>query len=153
MISVKIYKVDPYTRAGGFIVAEIAQRLIKQAHEHGEPLDDILVLMSRIWAADPGVVFHAALDDKGVVKGYAIAAVESGSLFMFQPRVDEPTKGDTIGEFVALVEKWLKGYNSTVSELNHIPGINLIARRADPKWAKKYGFTTTKYIMFKPLGE
>lgn len=156
MISVKIYKPEPYTEAGGFILANIANRLVDIATQHSESLNSVTGIISRLWALDPGVLALAALDNQGHIKGHAIGIIEGDTAYLLQPRVDEPTEGDTIGEFVALAEDWLKVYNSAVLGPGMgivIPGLTLLARRADPKWMKKYNFSTVKYVMFKPLKE
>lgn len=154
MLAVKIYKPQPYTGAGSFILAQVANRVIELAEQHGEPLQPLYDVLSRIWKLDPGVLVLAALDKLGHIKGHALAVIEGESAYLLQPRVDEPTEGDTIGEFIALAESWLKVYNSAVLESGlgpPIPLLTLLARRADPKWAKKYGFETKKYVMEKEL--
>lgn len=154
MLTVKIYKPEPYTEAGSFILAQIANRVIELAQQHEEPLPPLFDVLARLWKLDPGVLALAALDDKGGIKGHALAVVEGDAAYLLQPRVDEPTEGDTIGEFIALAESWLKVYNSAVLESGlgaPIPRLTLLARRSDPKWAKKYGFETKKYIMEKEL--
>ncbi len=155
MISVKIYRPEPYTSAGSYILAEIGNRVVKLAQEHGESVTPFVSMISRLWGLDPAVLALAALDGKGNVKGHALALLHEEAAYLWQPRVDEPTEGDTIGEFVTLAEEWLKVYNSAVVKEGlgvAIPGLTMLARRADPKWAKKYNFTTKHYEMFRPLG-
>ncbi len=152
MISVKIVSPKPYTKAGSFILAEVANRIVDNAEEHGEDLSPLHQTIGRAWVLDPGVLILAALSDKGLVKGHAVAGVSNGKAYVLQPRVDEPTENDTIGEFIALAESWLKLYNLQVlGDEGAIPRLTLLARRADPKWAKKYGFFTKQYVMEKEL--
>ena len=152
MISVKIVVPKPYTLAGGFLLAMVGLRLVDNANEHGEDLSPLHQIIARAWIKDPGVLILAALDDKGLVKGHAAAAVSESKAYLLQPRVDELTENDTIGEFIALVEDWLKLYNLQVlGKEDAIPRLTLLARRADPKWAKKYGFFTKHYEMEKEL--
>ena len=152
MISVKIVVPKPYTLAGGFILAMVGFRLVDNAHEHGEDLLPLHQIIARAWVQDPGVLILAALDDKGLVKGHAAAAVSESKAYLLQPRVDEPTENDTIGEFIARAEDWLKLYNlQGLGKEDAIPRLTLLARRADPKWAKKYGFLTKHYVMEKEL--
>ena len=152
MISVKIVSPKPYTKAGSFILAEVANRIIDNAEEHGEDLLPLYLTFARAWNKDPGVLILAALSDKGLVKGHAVVYSKDDKVFLVQPRVDEPTESDTIGEFIALAESWLKLYNLQVlGEEGVIPRLTLLARRADPKWAKKYGFFTKQYVMEKEL--
>ncbi len=152
MISVKIVSPKPYTKAGSFILAEVANRIVDNAEEHGEDLSPLHQIIGRAWVKDPGVLILAALSNKGLVRGHALAAVSEIKAYLLQPRVDEPTESDTIGEFIALAESWLKLYNLQVlGEEGVIPRLTLLARRADPKWAKKYGFLTKQYVMEKEL--
>ena len=152
MISVKIVSPKPYTKAGSFILAEVGNRLILNAQEHGESLTPLYGILSRAWNKDPGVLILAALSDKGLVKGHAVIAAADQAVYLLQPRIDEPTENDTIGEFIALAESWLKVYNLQVlGQEGAIPRLTLLARRADPKWAKKYGFFTKHYVMEKEL--
>ena len=152
MISVKIVSPKPYTQAGSFILAEVGNRIVDNAEEHGEDVMPLYGIISRAWSKDPGVLILAALSDKGLVKGHAVVAAVDQSVYLLQPRVDEPTESDTIGEFIALAESWLKLYNLQVlGQKDAIPRLTLLARRADPKWAKKYGFFTKQYIMEKEL--
>ncbi len=152
MISVKIVSPKPYTKAGSFILAEVANRVIDNAEEHGEDLSPLHQIIARAWVLDPGVLILAALSNKGLVKGHAVAGVSDSKAYVLQPRVDEPTENDTIGEFIALAESWLKLYNLQVlGDEGAIPRLTLLARRADPKWAKKYGFFTKQYVMEKEL--
>ncbi len=155
MISVKIFRPDPDTEAGSLILAQIASRVYRLAKEHDDDLVPLRRLIGRLWECDPGALALAALDAKGNVKGHVLASLEGDAAYVLQPRVDEPTEGDTIAEFVSLAEEWLTVYNSAV-EKNQlalpIPGLTLLARRADPKWAKKFNFTTKYYVMFRPLG-
>lgn len=156
MISVKIYEPKPYTSAGGFILADLSNRLMESAKQHNESEASVRNLFTRLWALDPSVLALVALDDSGHVKGHALATIEGDSAYLLQPRVDEPTEEDTIGKFISLVEYWLKVYNSAVIKQGigiPISHLTLLARRADPKWAKKYGFETRKYLMEKELGE
>ncbi len=152
MISVKIVSPKPYTKAGSFVLAEVANRIVDNAEEHGEDLEPLHQIISRAWVLDPGVLILAALSDKGLVKGHAAAAISETKAYILQPRVDEPTETDTIGDFIALAESWLKLYNLQVlGQKDAIPRLTLLARRADPKWAKRYGFFTKQYIMEKEL--
>ena len=152
MISVKIVSPKPYTQAGSFILAEVGNRIVDNAEEHGEDVMPLYGIISRAWNKDPGVLILAALSDKGLVKGHAVVAAVDQSVYLLQPRVDEPTENDTIGEFITLAESWLKLYNLQVlGEEGAIPRLTLLARRADPKWAKKYGFLTKQYVMQKEL--
>ncbi len=152
MISVKIVSPKPYTKAGSFILAEVANRVVDNAEEHGEDLSPLHQIIARAWVLDPGVLILAALSDKGLVKGHAVAGISDSKAYVLQPRVDEPTENDTIGEFIALAESWLKLYNLQVlGDEGAIPRLTLLARRADPKWAKKYGFFTKQYVMEKEL--
>ncbi len=152
MISVKIVSPKPYTKAGSFILAEVANRIVHNAEEHGEDLEPLYQIIGRAWVKDPGVLVLAALSDKGLVKGHAVAAISETKAYILQPRVDEPTESDTIGEFITLAESWLKLYNLQVlGEEGVIPRLTLLARRADPKWAKRYGFLTKQYVMEKEL--
>ena len=152
MISVKIVSPEPYTKAGSFILAEVGNRLILNAKDHEEDLAPLYQILGRAWIKDPGVLILAALSDKGLVKGHAAAAISDTKAYILQPRVDEPTENDTIGEFIALAESWLKLYNLQVlGEEGAIPRLTLLARRADPKWAKKYRFFTKQYVMEKEL--
>ncbi len=152
MISVKIVSPKPYTKAGSFILAEVANRIVDNAEEHGEDVTPLHQIIARAWVLDPGVLVLAALSDKGLVKGHVIAGISDSKAYVLQPRVDEPTESDTIGEFIALAESWLKLYNLQVLEQeNAIPRLTLLARRADPKWAKKYEFFTKHYVMEKEL--
>ncbi len=152
MISVKIVSPKPYTQAGSFILAEVGNRIVDNAEEHGEDVMPLYGIISRAWSKDPGVLILAALSDKGLVKGHAVVAAVDQSVYLLQPRVDEPTESDTIGEFIALAESWLKLYNLQVlGQKDAIPRLTLLARRADPKWAKRYGFFTKQYIMEKEL--
>ena len=137
---------------GSFILAEVANRVIDNAKEHGEDLSPLHQILARAWIKDPGVLILAALSNMGLVKGHAFAAVSDDKAYLLQPRVDEPTENDTIGEFIALAESWLKVYNLQVlGQEGAIPRLTLLARRADPKWAKRYGFFTKQYIMEKEL--
>lgn len=152
MISVKIVSPKPYTKAGSFILAEVANRIVDNAEEHGEDVSPLHQIIARAWVLDPGVLILAALSGKGLVKGHAVAAVSKTKARILQPRVDEPTESDTIGDFIALAESWLKVYNLQVlGQEDAIPRLTLLARRADPKWAKKYGFFTKHYVMEKEL--
>ena len=152
MISVKIVSPKPYTKAGSFILAEVANRIVDNAEEHGEDVSPLHQIIARAWVLDPGVLILAALSDKGLVKGHAVAGISDSKAYVLQPRVDEPTESDTIGEFIALAESWLKLYNLQVlGGEGAIPRLTLLARRADPKWAKKYGFFTKHYVMEKEL--
>jgi len=152
MISVKIVSPKPYTQAGSFILAEVANRVIDNAGEHGEDLSPLHQIIARAWVLDPGVLILAALSNKGLVKGHVVAGISDSKAYVLQPRVDEPTENDTIGEFIALAESWLKLYNLQVLGAEDvIPRLTLLARRADPKWAKRYGFFTKQYVMEKEL--
>ena len=152
MISVKIVSPKPYTKAGSFILAEVANRIVDNAEEHGEDLTPLYGIIARAWHKEPSVLILAALSDKGLVKGHAIVSATDLAAYLLQPRVDEPTENDTIGDFIALAESWLKLYNLQVlGEEGVIPRLTLLARRADPKWAKRYGFLTKQYVMEKEL--
>jgi len=154
MISVKILRVEPYHPQLGLLMPQIAQRLLDNVKQLGGAGDSgILNLMSRAWAGDPTVLVLACLTDKGQIKGHAISYIDGNQAFLLQPRIDEPTDKDTTGDLIALVEQWIAEYNEAIGidNLGHIQGITLLAKRADPKWAKKYGFETVLYQMHRKL--
>ena len=55
MISVKIVSPKPYTKAGSFILAEVANRIVDNAEEHGEDVTPLHQIIARAWVLDPGV--------------------------------------------------------------------------------------------------
>lgn len=150
MISVKILRVEPYHPQLGLLMPQIAQRLLDSTVVGDS---GVFNLMSRAWAGDPRILILACLNDKGQIKGHAVSYIDSDQAFLLQPRIDEPTDKDTTGDFIALVEQWIAEYNETIgkSALGHIQGITLLAKRSDPKWAKKYGFETVLYQMHRKL--
>ena len=156
MISLKIVRLDPYHPVLGLLVPQVAQRLLDNTKQLGLEDEDseatIHNTLSRLWSNDPTVLMLACIDSAGHVKGHAVASIEGNNAFLLQPRIDEPTDRDTIGDLIAIVDEWVKDYNKQVAELGRtIGGLTLIAKRSDPKWAKKYGFETKYYVMVRDL--
>lgn len=148
MISVKIIQVEPYHPQLGLLMPQIAQRLMTQLGDG----PGVSALMSRIWGQDGTVLALACLNEKGQLKGHAVAYIEDNRAVLLQPRIDESTDKDTTGDLIALVEQWITEYNEAIGQLgHHIKGITLLAKRSDPKWAKKYGFETVQYVMHREL--
>lgn len=147
MTKVSIIKVDPYHRVYVLAIPQIVQKFSEVLQQLGDENDTVAVqFFPRLWAKDKGVLLLAALDPAtGLVKGFTAAATSlDGSCIMTQPRLDEPTENDAIGEMIAGVEAWAAslGYKQ----------LTMIARRADPKWTKQRGFTISRYVMTKDIG-
>ncbi len=151
MNELKIVRLDPYHPVLGLLVPQVAHRLLESVKQLDvdDSEDTIVHAMSRLWNKDPTVLVLACIDNGGHVKGHAVATIEAGNAFLLQPRIDEPTERDTIGDLIGIVEDWVKDYNKQVGTALH--GLTLIAKRSDPKWAKKYGFETKYYVMVREL--
>lgn len=147
MVEPKIVIVDPYHPVLGMFTSQIALRLIEQA---GSTVTQ--GIMGRAWIQDPKVLMLAVLNEKHHIIGHAVATIDGDKAFLLQPRLDEPTTNDTTGELISLVDKWITEYNKKIegSEVA-IDGITLVAKRSDPKWAKKYDFETVRYVMYRKL--
>jgi len=146
MAALKVYRVDPRHPVIGALVHAVTQKV----NDNGD-FDGIWELVARMYRGDPGSLMLAALDSEGALQGYALASIEYPDVFLIQPRIDIPTDEDITGVFIGLVEKWVKGYNAANEGQPPLEEISLIARRSDPKWAKKYGFRTVKYVMNKRI--
>lgn len=146
--------VDPYHPQLGALAHLVSQRLVEDTQKIGDE-DDFTVtsLFSRLWALDPTVLVLAVLDsESGELVGYSAASIEGNQAFMMQPRFEKPTENDATGELLTIAERWIKDYNTAMgAEL--ITRLTLVTRRFDPKWEKKYGFETKRYILTKKLGE
>ena len=154
MITLKTVRLDPYHPVLGLLVPEVAQRLLFRSKELGteDSEETIYNVLSRLWQRDPTVLMLACVDSAGHVKGHAVASIEQSKAFLLQPRIDEPSDHDTIGELIGIVDNWVKEYNvSAMGAHQPVSDLTLIARRSDPKWAKKYGFETKYYVMVRDL--
>jgi len=153
MTSLQIIALDPYHPVLGLLVPQVAQRLLESAKQmsiEGDSEETVIAALARLWAKDPTVLMLACVDTEGHVKGHAVASIEGNSAFLLQPRIDEPTDNDMTGELIHVVEQWIKDYNASVGR-EVVSGVTLIAKRSDPKWAKKYDFETIRYFMFRKL--
>jgi hypothetical protein len=102
------------------------------------------MFMSRLWAKDQSVLLVAAVTPEGSVKGHCAALVHiPGQVLVVPPKLDEPTENDAISEMLGMVEEWAKGQGATI--------LQLVSKRADPKWLKKHGYETARYVMTKQL--
>lgn len=150
----RVVVVDPYHAQLGALAHLVSQRLLVDARKLGDEQDfTITNIFSRLWRDDPTVLVLAVLeDDTGELVGYGVVSIEGNQAFLMQPRFDHPTDHDATGELLSIAETWVKDYNTAMgAEL--ITKLTLVARRFDPKWAKKYGFETKRYLMEKKLGE
>ena len=142
--TVRILQIDPYHKIYGMLVPILAQRLAESLEAVGDGTNEFLFqFMSQLWGKDPGVALVAAIDPQGNVKGHTAAQVQGTQAFFLQPRLDEPTENDAIGEMMEWVENWAKGLKMTQ--------LTLVARRLDAKWSKKYGLEVSRYILTKEL--
>jgi len=152
--NLKIVQLDPYHPVLGLLVPEVAHRLVERSKELDteDSEETIYNVLSRLWQRDPTVLMLACVDSAGKVKGHAIATIEQSKAFLLQPRIDEPSDQDTIGELISVVDNWVKEYNRAIPQtVQPVSDLTLIARRSDPKWAKKYGFETKYYVMVRDL--
>jgi hypothetical protein len=102
------------------------------------------MFMSRLWAKDPGVLLIAAIGPDSKVKGHCAALVHlPGQVMVVPPKLDEPTENDAISEMLGMVETWAKEQGASL--------LQLVSKRADPKWLKKHGYETARYVMTKQL--
>lgn len=145
MNSVRVVQVSPYHKIYGLLTPILAQRLHEGLSSLGDETDYVLTnFMSMLWAKNPGVLLLAAVDAQGQVKGYTAALRQNESEVLFiQPRLDEPTENDAVGEMIEWVERWAKEQGATHTAL--------VARRLDSKWGKKYNYEVSRYVLVKVL--
>jgi len=145
MIKVNVIRLQPYDTTS-FLIPFMTQRLNESVESLGDTQGlAVPMFMSRLWAKDEGVLLVAAVTPSGHVKGHCAALMHlPGQVMVVPPKLDEPTENDAIGEMLGMVEQWARAQGAAI--------LQLVSKRADPKWLKKHGFETARYVMTKELG-
>ena len=141
---VTVLRVDPYHPQLGALVFSVIPRLFEAVESFGDnPKQVVPAFLSRLFGNDQNVILVAAVNKQGVVKGFASAVIDGGTCLMLQPRLDEPTVNDAVSEMVSMIEDWAK--------VQGFKAINLVTKRLDTKWSKKFDFEVSRYILSKEL--
>ncbi len=150
MIAATVLALDPYDEKLSVLTHLMIPRLKESFKQLGLGQADLAAFMSRLLKQDPSVLLIAVLREGGKLIGHCGASIDDSQVYVLQPRLDEPTTTDTVGEMLSLVEQWVKSYNETMGA-KVVLKLVLVTRRFDTKWTKKYGFGNPRYLMEKQL--
>lgn len=143
MQNLRVLKVDPYHKAYGLLVPQVAEKM-QDSISTMPDLDNIVpAFLARLWGKDRGVLLLAAVDSAGHVKGFTAASFDGVNVTMMQPRLDESAENDAVGEMLSMVEGWAESLKATK--------VILITRKLDSKWMKKYGYEVNRYVLHRDL--
>lgn len=151
MITATVLALDPYDSKLGVLTHLMIPRLKESFEQLGMDQRNLTSLMSRLLKQDPSVLLIAVLGEGGKLIGHCGASIDEGTVFVLQPRLDEPTSTDTVGEMLSLVEQWVKGYNQLGGHADS--WLTLLTKRLDSKWAKKHGFVVKNYVLEREIKE
>ena len=151
MIAATVLVLNPYDSKLSVLTHLMIPRLTESFKQLGLGQADLAAFMSRLLKQDPSVLLIAVLGEGGKLIGHCGASIDDSQVYVLQPRLDEPTTTDTVGEMLSLVERWVKGYNQLGGHAELL--LTLLTKRLDPKWAKKHNFVVKNYVLEREIKE